>query len=54
MASIEPKILIPYSEYQRLQTIAAKYEKLLDEHQRSKFNIVPPIVISAFTIDISN
>ena len=38
MASMEPKILISYSEYQRLQTIATKYEKLVDDHhQKGKF-----------------
>ena len=34
MASVEPKILIPYSEYQRLQTLVTKYEKLLEEHHK--------------------
>ena len=32
MASVEPKILIPFSEYQRLHQLVAKYEKLIEEH----------------------
>jgi len=30
-SSIEPKILVPYSEFQRIQSLALKYEKLIEE-----------------------
>jgi len=49
-SSIEPKILIPYSEYQRIQSLAAKYEKLIEEKNSKYVKYISRILLPPLSI----